>query len=75
MVGATKDSLQGYLDTIPGKQKRHEVQTAAIRGTVSILKITLNSNFSRLLKLSALLFQVKDLLYMLDSIQGRLLYT
>ena len=48
IVGATgvmKDSLQGYLDTIPGKPKRHEVQTAAIRGTVSILKRALGSNF------------------------------
>ena len=48
IVGATgvmKDNLQAYLDRIPGKPQRHECQTAAIRGTVSLLKKALGSNF------------------------------
>ena len=48
VIGATgvmKDSLQKYLDSIPGKPKKHQVQIAAIRGTVSILKKVLGSNF------------------------------
>ena len=48
IVGATgvmKDNLQAYLDRIPGKPQRHECQTAAIRGTVSLLKRALGSNF------------------------------
>ena len=48
IIGATgvmKDNLQGYLDSIPGKSKKYEVQIAAIRGTVSILKRALGSHF------------------------------
>ena len=48
IVGATgvmKDNLQGYLDSIPGKPKKYEVQTAAIKGTVFILKRALGSHF------------------------------
>ena len=48
IIGATgvmKDNLQAYLDRIPGKPQIHECQTAAIRGTVSLLKRALGSNF------------------------------
>ena len=48
VVGATglmKDNLQGYLDIIPGKPQRHEVQEAAVRGTISILKRALGAHF------------------------------
>ena len=40
-----KDNLQGYLDIIPGKPQRHEVQEAAVRGTISILKRALGAHF------------------------------
>ena len=53
IIGATgvmKDNLQGYLDAIPGQPKKHEVQIAAIRGTVSILKRALGSNFMTVYK-------------------------
>lgn len=33
------------LDRIPGKPQRHECQTAAIKGTVSLFKRALGSNF------------------------------
>ena len=48
IVGATgvmKDNLQNYLDSIPGKPNKYQVQVSAIRGTVSILKRTLGSKF------------------------------
>ena len=48
IIGATgimKDSLQEYLKSIPGQPKKYEIQIAAIRGTVSLLKKTLGSNF------------------------------
>ena len=48
IIGATglmKDSLERYLSSIPGNPNKYEVQTAAIRGTVSILKRTLGSDF------------------------------
>ena len=48
IIGATgvmKDSLQHYLKSIPGQPKVHQIQTAAIRGTVSILKRTLGTQF------------------------------
>ena len=48
IIGATgvmKDNLQDYLDRLPGKPLRHEVQTAAVRGTISLLKRALGSNF------------------------------
>ena len=48
IVGATglmKDNLQSYLDTIPGKPNKYQVQVAAIRGTVSLLKRTLGTSF------------------------------
>ena len=48
IVGATgmmKDNLQSYLDSIPGKPSKYQVQVAAIRGTVSLLKRALGTNF------------------------------
>ena len=48
IVGATgimKDNLQSYLDNIPGKPDKYQVQVAAIRGTVSLLKRALGTNF------------------------------
>ena len=39
-----------YLDAIPGQPKTHEVQLTAIRGTVSILKRALGSNFMTVYK-------------------------
>ena len=48
IVGATgvmKKSLSKYLESIPGKPKCREVQSAAIRGTVSIIKRFLGSEF------------------------------
>ena len=48
IIGATglmKDSLEKYLSSIPGNPNKYEVQTAAIRGTVSILKRVLGSDF------------------------------
>ena len=48
IVGATglmKDNLQSYLDNIPGTPKKYQVQVAAIRGTVSLLKRTLGTSF------------------------------
>ena len=48
IVGATgimKDNLQDYLDTIPGKPNKYQVQVAAIRGTVSLLKRALGMTF------------------------------
>ena len=48
IIGATglcKDNLQLYLDAIPGRPKKYQVQVAAIRGTVSILKRCLGSSF------------------------------
>ena len=48
IVGATglmKDNLQQYLDSIPGKPKKYQVQVAAIRGTVSLLKRCLGATF------------------------------
>lgn len=47
-IGATglmKDSREKCLSSIPGNPNKYEVQTAAIRGTVSILKRVLGSNF------------------------------
>ena len=49
IVGATgimKDNLQSYLDTIPGKPNKYQVQVAAIRGTVSLLKRALGTHFN-----------------------------
>ena len=46
VVGATgvmKTSLKKYLDMIPGKPTTREVQSAAIRGTISLLKTVLGS--------------------------------
>ena len=46
IVGATcvmKDNIQAYLDRIPGEPQRHKCQTAAIRGTLSLLKRALGS--------------------------------
>ena len=46
VVGATgvmKASLKKYLDMIPGKPTTREVQSAAIRGTISLLKTVLGS--------------------------------
>ena len=48
IVGATgimKDKLQSYLDNIPGKPDKYQVQIAAIRGTVSLLKRALGTSF------------------------------
>ena len=48
IVGATglmKDNLQSYLDSIPGKPNKYQVQVAAIRGTVSLLKRALGTAF------------------------------
>ena len=48
IVGATgimKDNLQSYLDNIPGKPDKYQVQIAAIRGTVSLLKRALGTSF------------------------------
>ena len=48
IVSATcfmKDNLQSYLDSIPGKPNKYQVQTAAIKGTVTLLKKVLGSNF------------------------------
>ena len=48
IIGATgimKDNLQDYLDMIPGRPTKYEVQVAALRGTVSILKRALGSRF------------------------------
>ena len=48
IVGATglmKDNLQSYLDSIPGKPNKYQVQVAAIRGTVSLLKRALGTSF------------------------------
>ena len=48
IVGATglmKDNLQSYLDNIPGRPNKYQVQIAAIRGTVSLLKRALGTNF------------------------------
>ena len=48
IVGATglmKDNLQSYLDSIPGMPKKYQVQIAAIRGTVSLLKRALGTYF------------------------------
>ena len=48
IVGATgimKDNLQCYLDNIPGKPDKYQVQIAAIRGTVSLLKRALGTSF------------------------------
>ena len=48
IVGATgimKDNLQDYLDTIPGKPNKYQVQVAAIRGTVSLLKRAMGTTF------------------------------
>jgi len=47
-IGATglmKDNLQSYLETIPGQPKKHQWQMSAIRGTVSLLKRCLGSQF------------------------------
>ena len=47
IIGATgvmKDNLQGYLDLTPGKPKKYEVQIAAMRETLSILKRALGSH-------------------------------
>ena len=49
IVGATrimKDNLQSYLDNIPGKPNKYQVQFAAIRGTVSLLKRALGTHFN-----------------------------
>ena len=48
IIGATglmKDNLQCYLDSIPGMPKKYQVQIAAIRGTVSLLKQALGTYF------------------------------
>ena len=48
IVGATgimKDNLQRYLDNIPGKPNKYQVQVSAIRGTVTLLKRALGTNF------------------------------
>jgi len=48
IVGATgviKNNLKRYLQQIPGNPSTREVQTAAIRGTVSLLKRALGSTF------------------------------
>ena len=48
IVGATgimKDNLQIYLDNIPGKPDKYQVQVAALRGTVSLLKRALGTSF------------------------------
>ena len=48
IVGATgimKDNLQSYLDNIPGKPDKYQVQIAALRGTVSLLKRALGTSF------------------------------
>ena len=48
IVGATgimKDNLQSYLDNIPGKPDKYQVQVAALRGTVSLLKRALGTSF------------------------------
>ena len=48
IIGATgimKDNLQDYLDMIPGRPTKFEVQVAALRGTVSILKRALGASF------------------------------
>ena len=49
VVGATglmKTNLQIYLDQIPGKPSKYQVQGAAIRGSVSLLKKALGTAFS-----------------------------
>ena len=48
IVGATglmKDNLQQYLESIPGRPNKYQVQVAAIRGTVSLLKRALGTKF------------------------------
>ena len=45
-AGIMKDNLQSYLDTIPGKPKKYQVQVVAIRGTVSLLKRALGTHFN-----------------------------
>ena len=48
IIGATgliKDNLQLYLEAIPGRPKKYQIQVAAIRGTVSLLKRCLGSSF------------------------------
>ena len=40
-----KDSLQRYMDSIPGKPNKYQVQVAEIRGTVSLLKRALGTHF------------------------------
>ena len=48
IIGATgvmKNNLQDYLEAIPGKPSKSEVQAAAIRGTVSLLKRALGTAF------------------------------
>ena len=44
-TGLMKNNLQSYLDRIPGKPSRFQVQEAAIRGTVSLLKKALGAAF------------------------------
>ena len=49
VVGATglmKKNLKNYLESIPGNPSAQEVQTAAIKGTVTILKRALGYNAS-----------------------------
>ena len=48
IIGATgvmKKNLEDYLKVIPGNPSKHEVQAAAIRGTVSLLKRALGAAF------------------------------
>ena len=44
-IGIMKGSLEKYLNSIPGKPNKYEIQIAAIRGTIFILKRILGSNF------------------------------
>ena len=48
--GIMKDNLQSYLDSIPGKPNKYQVQIAAIRGIGSLLERALGTNFSDTLK-------------------------
>ena len=48
IIGATgvmKKNLEDYLEAIPGNPSKYEVQVAALRGTVALLKRTLGTSF------------------------------